>query len=302
MNNEAEISRIIELLQKHTSFSICIPLNPSIDTIAASVTLYLHLTKLGKQVNLTCGQDINAPSIIGEDKIQKDLAKGGDSLVVYFPYEDGAVDKVTYTIEGNYFNLVIQPGQSKKKLDPSAVKYSYTGGKLDALIVIDAPTLESLGEVYSAHHNEFKGKDIINIDRHMTNSQFGTVNLVNKSASSTSEIIFELLKLASIPLTPETATNLYAGIRGATNNFTSYAVNAGTFEAAAELLKSGATKRAPMAPMRPTSFPSPFSTPPSFTETPAASLDTIEAKEEKGEEETPEEWLKPKIFKGSSLI
>jgi len=81
---------------------------------------------------------------------------------------------------------------------------------------------------------------LINIDHHLTNPNFGDLNIVNPAASSTAEIVFDLLKLQEIPLDKRMTTALLTGILTDTTYFS----NAGTTEsavaAASELLKSGA--------------------------------------------------------------
>ena len=104
------------------------------------------------------------------------------------------IDKVDYNIQGENFNLIISPRQGFPKIDPNQVKYSYTGGSFDYLIAIDAPNLNSLGNLYTENEKQFQGKDIINIDRHLTNGYYGTVNYVNKTSSSISELILKLLQ------------------------------------------------------------------------------------------------------------
>lgn len=244
MNNDTIYQRFVAIINKHNSFSIVVPINPTVDTVAASVGLYVGLTKIGKNVTIASTTDIPATyGIAGADKIQKSIATGGDNLVVSFPYSDGAIDKVTYNIEGSMFNLVIQPREGYEKLDPSSVKYTYAGGKVDAIIVVDAPTLNSLGELYTANQDQFKGKDIVNIDRHLTNGNFGTVNLLEKKMSSTCEIIMRVLTYLNVSIDKDLATTIYSGIVAATNNFSSYSVNPDTFEASAYLLKAGAVKK-----------------------------------------------------------
>lgn len=244
MNNAQVYQRVTALINKFTSFSICIPTSPSHDSVAAAIVLYLALIKLGKNATIACAADITQQfNISGVDKIQKNLASGGDNLVITFPYSDGSIDKVTYNIEGNNFNLVIQPCEGRDKLDPSQVRYSYSGGKVDVIIVVDAPTLNSLGELYIANQDQFKGRDIINIDRHLTNANFGTINIVEKKISSNCEIVLRLISYLNIQIDRDMATNLYSGIAAATNNFTAYSVTPETFEALAYLLKAGAVKR-----------------------------------------------------------
>ena len=316
--NTNHISRIHEIITKGIAGAICLPSNPSLDCIAASCALYLGLNKLGKTISLVASSQVNNPDIIASDKIQTSIATGGDNLVISFPYSDGSIDKVDYNIQGNSFNLIITPRPNYPKLDTNQVKYSYTGGKLDFVIVIDSPTLNNLGNTYKDNQNLFQGKDIVNIDRHLTNSFFGTVNFVNKTSSSIAELILEILKGLQVEIDKDMATDLYIGISTATNNFTSYSVNANTFETVAQLLRLGAIKKnirkQASAPFQPNNFnyqpfnpslPSPtpkpvINTPPSREFSKEKPIDAVE--NEVNPEEPPSEWLKPKIFRGGDLI
>lgn len=261
MNNDGSYQRFAALVDKNTSFSICLPANPTVDSVAAGVGLYVVLNKLGKNASVACANF--APSsfanIIGADKVQNKIASGGNNLTISFPYTEGSIDKVTYNIEGNFFNLLIQPREGFQKIEPSQVKYAYSGAKVDVMIILDAPTLNTLGELYTGNQEYFKGHDIVNIDRHLTNANFGTLNIVEKKSSSTSEIVLKLVAQLNTQIDRDTATNLYSGIVAATNNFTAYSVTPDTFEATAYLLKLGAVKKA--SPAQPINQPAPLRRP-----------------------------------------
>lgn len=294
--------------------AIVLSQNPSPDAIAAGTALYLGLTKLGKNVSLVCATVANS-DLVGADKIQPQLVTSGDSLVVSFPYTDGSIDKVDYNIQGNTFNLTIAPRNGFPKLDPSQVKYSYTGGVLDFIIVLDAPTLQSLGTIYTDNQSQFQGKDIINIDRHLTNALYGSANFVNKTASSVSELVLQLLQELQAEMDKDMATNLYAGIAAATNSLTSYSVNADTFETIANLMRMGAVRkpfRKPGAPQsaqpRPVGFQSQRPPQRSIPIQPTQPIEpeevpvTMEENNPLEKQQTPQDWLKPKIFRGGGLI
>lgn len=236
------LQKAAEIFHKGTTGVICLAQNPSLDTVAAATTLYLGLTKLGKNVTLSCSTPKNY-GLFAEDKINGLIETSGNNLVVSFPYEDGTIDKVDYYIQENTFNIVVKPVSDHPKLEPKDVKYFYTGGAVDFIVTVDADILKKLGPIYSDNQELFQGKNIINIDRHLTNSFYGQANLVNKNSSSTCELVLLLLKSLKCPLDSDIATNLYAGLVTATNNFTSYSVNPSTFETAAELLNLGASKK-----------------------------------------------------------
>lgn len=308
-NNQSGLSRIQEIVTKCRSAVIIVPSNPSIDAIAASTSLYLALNKMGKTISLACSQKIQS-DLVASDKFQNIIGAGGDSLMVSFPYTDGAIDKVDYNIQGEAFNLIITPRPGFQKLQPNQVNFSYTGGQVDVIFVIDAPTLSSLGIIYTDNQNQFSGKDIINIDRHLTNAYFGTVNYVNKTISSISELVLSILQTLKIEIDRDMATNLYAGASVSTNNFTSYSTNADTFEHIATLLRLGAVKKAfkksvsigtsPTVSFQPQVI---NSMPGHSPETPKTTpIESVEKETMTEKPQTSQEWLKPKIFKNGGLI
>ncbi|MFA6537708.1 MAG: bifunctional oligoribonuclease/PAP phosphatase NrnA [Patescibacteria group bacterium] len=82
---------------------------------------------------------------------------------------------------------------------------------------------------------------IINIDHHLTNTQFGLTNLV-LPVSSTCEIIWQIFAENSLPINENQATALLAGILTDTNFFSNGATNKEVLFIAGELLKKNADK------------------------------------------------------------
>ncbi|MBI3602267.1 MAG: bifunctional oligoribonuclease/PAP phosphatase NrnA [Candidatus Omnitrophica bacterium] len=103
----------------------------------------------------------------------------------------------------------------------------------DALIVLDCGDLERIGGV-----RQWLGDEtIINIDHHVTNNFFGSVNLVYPRASSSCEILFDLFKAARVKLNKDLAALLYAGIMTDTGSFRYDNTNVKTHQIAATLMK-----------------------------------------------------------------
>ncbi|HNV97003.1 MAG TPA: DHH family phosphoesterase [bacterium] len=80
----------------------------------------------------------------------------------------------------------------------------------------------------------------INIDHHITNNNYGNINIVISEASSTSEVIYLIFKSLKYEVGVSTATCLLTGILTDTNNFTNGGTTQQSIEAASELLKIGA--------------------------------------------------------------
>ncbi|MCX6732085.1 MAG: DHH family phosphoesterase [Candidatus Roizmanbacteria bacterium] len=323
-NTNTTLPRVSDIITKGSNGIVVLPNNPSQDAIAGATALYLGLLKMGKNVTIVSSTSVKS-DMVAADKIQSTLSVGGDNLVVSFPYADGAIDKIDYHIQGDKFNLVIAPRAGFPKLNPNQVTYSYSGGTFDFIITVDAPNLNAVGTLYTDNQAQFQGKEIINIDRHLTNAFFGTVNFINKTSSSTSELVYKVLRQLECEVDKDMATNLYTGIATATNTFTSYSVNAETFETVASLLKAGAAKKTtpqvptykppvfetPVAPAPVVQQPQgPVSTPVFSVKQPGTerqqiqSIASVESQESQSKEgaQSPQDWLKPNIFKGGGLV
>ena len=83
------------------------------------------------------------------------------------------------------------------------------------------------------------GSKILNIDHHHDNTRFGTVNLVDVGASCTAEIVYELIELLGVELTPEIAAALYVGLVTDTGKFMYQNVDPASHRMAAALIEAG---------------------------------------------------------------
>jgi len=234
---------LFKLFNDSKSILIVLSKTAHLDSLAAGLALSIAITKEGKNAILCTESKLpEGKNLIGFSKIKSSLQLGGNILKISLPYNDGAIDKVTYNITDDRFNLLVEPKKAGAPLESDKVKFSYTGGSVDLIVTIDAPSLEALGDIYLENPDIFVKEKIINIDRRFDNKNYGIENLIEKQFSSTSEIVLKLLQGLRIELNTDIATNLYAGVASATNNFTSFSTNAQTFEVVSYLLRNGAKK------------------------------------------------------------
>lgn len=267
------ISEIQNLLGKSNEVLILTHENPSQDSLGATLALFLALSASGKRGTVACPTPLTVEfgNLVGIDKISQAL--GGKNFIISLDYVEGAIEKVSYNVSDDKFNLVIEPRVGAPPFSPEKVHYSQNNANPDLIFVLDSANFEQLGKFYQDEKDLYSKVTIINIDYHPNNSYFGRINLVDPEASSTSEIITFLLQNLGLPLTEDTATNLLAGITFATNNFSSESAGAGAFEAAAICLKAGGKR-----------------------------LGTVGEKKKELGQEAPADWLAPKIFKSSSSL
>jgi phosphoesterase RecJ-like protein len=111
-------------------------------------------------------------------------------------------------------------------------------GTFDLIITLDCSDWRRLGTVYDSQ--TMAGVPIINIDHHVTNVGFGTVNLVDPAATSTAEVVLELLQQLEIPLNQTIATCLLNGIVTDTRSFGTPNTTRRAMQAAITLMDAGA--------------------------------------------------------------
>jgi phosphoesterase RecJ-like protein len=83
-------------------------------------------------------------------------------------------------------------------------------------------------------------KLVIDIDHHHDNSRFGELNLIVDDASSTAEIVRDILRELDVPLSPEIAEALYVGLVTDTGRFQYTNTTPKALRLAAELVEAGA--------------------------------------------------------------
>lgn len=107
----------------------------------------------------------------------------------------------------------------------------------DLAISVDCGDMGRLG----ARKDIFtSAKRTVCIDHHVSNTGFADVNYIKPEASSTSEIIFELLSFLNLPVTKRAADQLFAGIITDTGGFKYSNTTPESFAYSGALLKMGA--------------------------------------------------------------
>jgi phosphoesterase RecJ-like protein len=109
----------------------------------------------------------------------------------------------------------------------------------DLVVALDCSDLQRLGSLSELPH--FDERPLINIDHHVTNVDFGDVNLVDPEASSTAEVLLHLLNHLQIRLDERLATSLLTGMVTDTRGFRTNNVTPRVMRAALQLMEAGAS-------------------------------------------------------------
>ncbi len=108
--------------------------------------------------------------------------------------------------------------------------------KFTNVITVDTADINRLGE---AEQLIAAKSTIVNIDHHLSGSQYGDINLVITTAASTTEVIYRLAKALDFEFTKEFAEYIYTGLLTDTGGFRYANTAPDTLQLAAELATHG---------------------------------------------------------------
>lgn len=308
MDTTNDISKIKDLLAKSTDVLVLTHENPTFDSMGSTLGLYLGLAGMGKKVTVACPDPVTVEhsNFVGANKLVTSL--GNKNFVISLDYIDGSIEKVSYNIEGNKFNLVIEPRPGFDPFTQDKVHYSYAGAGAQLIFTVDTIHLGGLKKLYEEDKDLFTTKPIINIDRHPNNANYGHTNLVDMQASSTAEVVLTLLGGLGVAVTQDIATNLLNAVVSATNNFQNANTTVAAFELAAVAMKAGGKrfeKQGDQTPAGAVSLPSKEEVNAQTTEPPKEFVPQTpsvqQVPQQPKPQRTPPDWLKPKIFKSTNI-
>ncbi len=108
---------------------------------------------------------------------------------------------------------------------------------VDLVIALDCSDQQRMGRLF---HAGLARTPLLNIDHHITNTQFGTVNWVDPSSVATSQMVLELADALGWELTQPVAVHLLCGLVTDTRSFRTQNVDTAAMRAAVRLMEAGA--------------------------------------------------------------
>ncbi len=234
----------LETITKSNTIVIALPDNPSTDAVAAGLGLFLALEKINKKVKVVCS-NFNMPPAHQFLPKSKEINTNLTALrkfIISLDLSRTKVEELSYNInDDKKLDIFITPKNGffeARDVTTSASSYEY-----DLIVVIDAPELEALGKIYDDNTEFFYHTPIINIDHNPANEYFGEINIVDLVATSTSEIVFDLIKeMEHDALDEYIATSLLTGIISKTKSFQSSTVTPKSLTISSHLIENGARR------------------------------------------------------------
>lgn len=302
------VQKIREELSKSESIAIAVGKNPSVDSMAAALSLYLILKEANKKVSVISPTEplVEHTSLVGVDKVTTSVSGGGGpegDFVVSFPYVEGEIEKVSYTLENGYLNIIVKSTGQPLSFDEKDVRYTKGtgggGGAFNLLITVGMPVLSDLGGLLDK--DKMRDVKIINMDNKQENQGYGDIVAVSPSFSSVSEQVADMVLTLGIRIDKDIAQNLLNGITYSTRNFQADHTSPLAFEIASFLMRSGAQRSVAIkAVSRDYREPARQESHDERPKQRSFANEQQDDQEEQDEQRAPDDWLSPKVYKGSS--
>lgn len=232
-----------QFLEKSKDILILIPETSNGDAIGSAWALYFFLQKKGFEVAIaTSGNISDKYSFLPcPEKILNEIS-GARDFVLSFNTAFNKIANLRSEQTDEKFNIYLTP--EKGSIDPRDFSFILAKFKYDLLVVLDAADLEKIGKIYETNPDLFFEVPIVNIDHKSNNENFGQINLTDITASSSCEILTEILqKIDPLSMDKQIAECLLTGIMSATESFQRKNTTPKTLLTAATLMDQGADQQ-----------------------------------------------------------
>lgn len=238
-----ETQQIYEALKNSQSPIITFKPEHDGDTIAAGLAFNKILRKMDKQQEIVSDNFV-VPEHLKFFPLVNEIKPNLNNLrrfIISLNTTNTNLQKIDYENQGNKFNIILEPGSGI--FTPNDLSTLETKYRHDLIITLGTPDLDSLKNIYEKHTDFFFSTPILNIDHSTENENFGHYNLVKVTATSVSEIVYDLLEEIDLSLLDEEiATYLLAGMIIKTKSFKTPQVTPKSLRIASELMAGGANR------------------------------------------------------------
>lgn len=294
-NKDYPLSPLREKLNASQKTVIVLNQRPSLDQVAAALSLKLAFKEAGKEASVVCASPmmVEFNHLVGINQIESRVT--GTDLIISFNYPSDQIEKVSYNDDNTRPNIVVQPKAGAPAINEKLASFSYGGVGADIIISLGVkdPAMVNINGL-----NLSQGF-VVNVDSSPANVGFGELSILDQSTPSLSEMALGIILGLNLVLSPDAAQNILAGIWQSTLGMNNPNLGPDTYEAVAICLRAGAQKPVVnnnIAPRRPAVFVPP-------QERTDKQQTPVEKPKEKEElpVKPPADWFEPKIFRGTNV-
>jgi phosphoesterase RecJ-like protein len=221
---------------------IALPEGKNDDAVAAAIAIKKYLSARRKNADIVCG-GFNAPSHLsfleGADDIKPELFHL-HKFTIKVDVSKAKIETLSYDIKDNWLSIHLTPLHGA--VTKNDLRTLQTAFKYDLIIVLGATDLDSLGDIFFNNTDLFYRTPIVNIDHKAANEHFGTLNIVELTATSTAEIVYQTFEQLGFTTNEPIATAILTGMIAGTRSFKTPNVTPATLNLAGRLMNLGADR------------------------------------------------------------
>ena len=213
------------------------------DAIAAALAMQNFLQKQFKQADIVSG-GFSVPGTLkflpGIGQIKPTL-EHLQKFIIKVDVSKTNLDTISYDVKDGNLAIYLTPRQGI--LTKNELRTAQSSFKYDLIITFGVRDLESLGEIYHNNTDLFYRVPVVNFDQHPGNEHFGQINIVELTATSTCEVLYNyLVQLGEAYLDEHIATAILTGMISGTKSFKTPNVTPLTLNLASKLMAMGADR------------------------------------------------------------
>ena len=240
---DTQAQQLDKILEDKKNILITFPKTDKGDAMTSAIALLAFLQKQGKRVDVVC-EDIEIPNqlkFIKKTKLIKSTLDHLQKFVITVDTKKTGVHELSYDNKDDKLRIFITPKQNHLTRDN--IRTTQSDFKYDIIFTIGTQDLEQLGLTYHDNTEFFYKCPIVNIDQNPSNAQFGDINVVDITATSNAEILFNLFNnWKKEDLSEEVSTALLTGMIVNTRSFKTGNVRPQTLHLASKLMHLGADR------------------------------------------------------------
>lgn len=245
-SSQANLTAATRLIQQNQRILVVPHANVDPDGLSSALACFQMFQAIGKEVTVVCPDTFpeSLSFLPGSEKFTQQIS-GGEQFVITVNLEQGVeVEKLRYTVEDRKVNIIVVPKSGS--IRPQSITFGEGERRFDLIVVVDTADLALLGSFYMQNIDLFSSVPILNIDHHISNTGFGQLQLLDPSASSATQVLYDWF--TRVPewkqnITPDIATLLLTGLITDTRSFQNPNTTPTSLEIAAELLELGARQQ-----------------------------------------------------------
>lgn len=238
------IETIVKSIKTAGQTAIILPKQLSLDALSSAIVLEKVIKNLGNKATIfSSSENIPTTQYLKSSPVIHSSLSDGKELLIKVSNQNAEPKEIKYEkVDGGLSISISTDKGNFKETDVSVVP---NAGQYDLLVILNCPSLEDVGQLYSQNTKLFFDTPSINIDINPTNEYFSKLNFINPVATCLSEVVYDLVKkeFPDVLKDEEATTSLLAGIISQTSSFRDPKTTPQVLMKSSELVASGAKQQ-----------------------------------------------------------